>query len=73
MCLIVTNGNLWRSCVELRASMWYCGVDVSYWRLSDWTRQQWALHTQWASPLFAVRDGNTAVSKLLCYSWDRQM
>jgi len=37
---------LWRSYAKLRASMWHCGVDVAYRRLSDWTSLQWALHTQ---------------------------
>jgi len=47
--------------------MWYCGVDVAYRWLSDWTRLQWALHTQRASPFSAVTGGDADVPKLL---WD---
>ena len=60
---IVTNGTLWQrwhSCVKLCALMWYCGVDVAYRWLSDWTRLQWALHMQWVRPLCAVRSGDMA-------------
>ena len=35
---IVTIATLLRCCAKLCASMWYCGVDVAYQWLSDWTR-----------------------------------
>ena len=41
---------------------------VSYRRLSDWTRLQWALcshNTQQASTFYAVRGGDAALPKLL--------
>jgi len=52
---IAASGTSWRSCAKLRASMWYCGVDVAYRRLSDRTCLQWALHTQRESPFPTVR------------------
>ena len=58
---VVTNGDCGvYSCAQLRASMWYRGVDVANRRLSDWTRVQ-----QRASPFFAVRGGDAALPKLL--------
>jgi len=49
--------------------MWYCGVDVAYQQLSNWTSLQWALHMQWVSPFSAVRVGDAALRKLLWDFW----
>ena len=46
--IVISNKNhaSQQLCSEQAACHWHCGVDVWYPRLSDWTRLQWALHSQ---------------------------
>jgi len=59
------GGEIRQRNVMYRGRMQHCGVDVANRQLNDWTRLQWTLCMQHASPFSAMRGGDAAVPKLL--------